>query len=124
MADFKSALEALAKGELKLESLNKQLDALLKKSPQFANKMLLQLDEVYERRAIDDKQYAALKRQINQFRRTHASKTEGGESTGGADSTVFSQDSVIEEEASDKPAAKAASESTAVMNGDEKPDTA
>ena len=45
MADFKTTLEALAKGDLKIESLSKQLDGLLKKSPQFANKLLLQLDE-------------------------------------------------------------------------------
>ena len=78
MADFKTALETLAKGEIKLESLSKQMDSLLKKSPKFANKMLLQLDEVYEQKKLDDKQYAHLKCQINQFRRSHATETEAG----------------------------------------------
>ena len=116
MADFKTALEALAKGEVKLESLSKQLDVLLAKSPKFANKMLAQLDEVFAQKQLDDKQYATLKRQINEFRRTHASETESGES-GGADSTVFSQDSVVENNQS---SGKAAPDSTVVMSDEEK----
>ena len=121
MADFKTALEALAKGELKLESLSKQLDILLKKSPQFANKMLVHLDEIYEKKNLDDKAYAHLKRQINEFRRTHASETEGGVEAGGADSTVFSQDSIVENktpgtESENKPSP----DSTVVMSDEEK----
>lgn len=116
MADFKTALEALAKGEVKLESLSKQLDMLLNKSPQFANKMLVQLDEIYEQKKLDDKQYAELKRQINQFRRTHAAQTEGGSEAGGADSTVFSQDSVIENSSNDE----SSGDSTRVMDDEEK----
>ncbi len=95
MADFKTALETLAKGELKLETLSKQLDMLLAKSPKFATKMLVQLDEIYEQKKLDDKQYAHLKRQINEFRRTHAAETEG--SAGGGDSTVFAKDSTAPE---------------------------
>ena len=95
MADFKTALEALAKGELKLESLSSQLDGLLKKAPQFANKMLTELDEFHEQKKLDDKAYAHLKRQINEFRRTHAKQTETG-APANADATVFAEDSVVE----------------------------
>ncbi|MFT5427283.1 MAG: hypothetical protein ACI9ZT_002242, partial [Gammaproteobacteria bacterium] len=56
MADFKTALEALAKGELKLETLSKQVDILLSKTPKLANNMLVQLDEIYENKNLDDKQ--------------------------------------------------------------------
>jgi serine/threonine protein kinase len=118
LADFKTALEALAKGEIKLESLSKQLDVLLAKTPKFANKMLAQLDEVFAQKKLDDKQYAELKRKINEFRRTHASETEGGSPTS-ADSTVFSQDSVVENSATDSGSAKAP-DSTVVMSDEEK----
>jgi serine/threonine protein kinase len=118
LADFKTALEALAKGEIKLESLSKQLDILLNKSPKFANKMLAQLDEIHGQKKLDDKQYAELKRQINEFRRAHASETESGES-GSADSTVFSQDSIVENNSPDS-GSTAAPDSTVVMSEEEK----
>ena len=121
MADFKTALEALAKGEIKLESLSKQLDILLNKSPKFASKMLVQLDEIHDQKILDDKQYAQLKRQINEFRRTHASETEGGPESGGADSTVFAQDSIVENKGSAPGSGKpAAPDSTVVMSEEEK----
>lgn len=118
MADFKTALEALAKGEIKLETLSRQLDILLAKSPKFANKMLAQLDEIFAQKKLDDKQYAELKRQINEFRRSHASETESGSSVE-ADSTVFSQDSIVENKSSDSGNA-ATSDSTVVMSEEEK----
>ena len=90
MADFKTALEALAKGDLDIEVLSKQLTKLLGQSPQYATRMLSHLDEMYSDKKIDDKTYARLKGQINQYRRAHAEKTEGGES--GVDSTVFAQE--------------------------------
>jgi hypothetical protein len=37
VADFKTALEALAKGNLDVEVLTKQLTQLLEKTPQYAN---------------------------------------------------------------------------------------
>jgi len=119
LADFKTALEALAKGELKLESLSRQLDVLLDKSPKFANKILAQLDEVYAQKKLDDRQYAQLKRQINEFRRSHASETENGSESGGTDSTVFSQDSSVENKSSDS-GSPAAPDSTVVMSEEEK----
>jgi serine/threonine protein kinase len=119
LADFKTALEALAKGELKLESLSRQLGILLEKSPKFANKILAQLDEIHAQKKLDDKQYAQLKRQINEFRRTHASETESGTASANADSTVFSQDSVVENKSSDS-ATPAAPDSTVVMSEEEK----
>jgi len=121
LADFKTALEALAKGELKLETLSKQMDVLLSKTPKFANNMLVQLDEMHETKNLDDKQYAQLKRQINEFRRAHATETEGGPAAGGADSTVFASDSVVEEKSPSPPAnTQAAEDSTVVMGDDEK----
>ena len=95
MADFKTALDALAKGDLTLDSLTNQLDTLLAKNPKFATKMLSQLDDCFAEKKLDDKQYAQLKRQINDFRRTHSTETENGSDVD-SDATVFSQDSVIE----------------------------
>ncbi|MCH8163369.1 MAG: hypothetical protein IIA99_04670, partial [Proteobacteria bacterium] len=78
MADFKTALEALAKGNVDVEVLSKQLSTLLDKTPQYANRMLSQLDEMYDQKAINDQDYAKLKSQINQYRRAHSAKTETG----------------------------------------------
>ena len=88
MADFKTALEALAKGNLDVEVLAGQLASLLDKTPQYANRMLAQLDEMYDQKSINDQDYSKLKSQINQYRRAHASQTETG-SEASADSTVF-----------------------------------
>ena len=74
MANFKAALEALAVGKLKHESLSKQLDSVLKSSPNFINKMLSELDEVYGQKKLDDKQYSVLKDQITKFMRAHVLK--------------------------------------------------
>lgn len=131
MADFKTALEALARGDLKLESLSTQLDGLLKKSPQFANKMLQELDEIHDKGQLDDKAYAHLKRQINEFRRSHAKQTESG-APANADATVFAQDSVEDQAAEDKGLERDVTrkhdtsntgDSTRIMSDDEKPDT-
>jgi len=121
LANFKTALESLAKGELKLESLSKQLGILLKKSPKFANTILVQLDEIHDQKKLDDKQYAQLKRQINEFRRSHASETEGGPESGGVDSTVFAQDSIVENKGPASGSGNQASpDSTFVMSEEEK----
>ncbi|MEE9551487.1 MAG: protein kinase, partial [Gammaproteobacteria bacterium] len=93
MADFKTALESLAKGELEVDVLSGQLTKLLEKSPEYANRMLQHLDDVYGQKKIDDQIYAQLKGQINQYRRAHASQTETGADEGGGDSTVFDQSS-------------------------------
>lgn len=95
MADFKTTLDALAKDEIQLDSLSNQIDSLLAKNPKFATKMLTQLDESFEEKKLDDQQYAQLKRQINEFRRTHASETEDDSATD-SDATVFSEDSIVE----------------------------
>ena len=87
MADFKTALEALAKGELDIEVLAGQLTSLLDKTPQFANRMLTHLDEMYDQKTINDQDYSKLKSQINQYRRAHAAETETGSETS-ADSTL------------------------------------
>jgi len=122
LADFKTALEALAKGELKLESLSRQLGILLEKSPKFAKKILAQLDEVYAQKKLDDKQYAQLKRQVNEFRRSHSSETEGDIGAKGSDSTVFSQDSIVENKNTDikSTGSAAPSDATIVMSEEEK----
>ncbi len=75
MANFKAALEALAVGKLKHESLSKQLDSILSSSPNFINKMLSELDEVYGQKKLNDEQYSVLKDQITKFRQARTSKT-------------------------------------------------
>ncbi|MEX2523332.1 MAG: protein kinase [Gammaproteobacteria bacterium] len=97
MADFKTALDALAEGKLKLEKLSKQLDKLLQQNPRHALRILEQLDEAYSQEKIGDQDYAALKRQVNEYRRQHARETETGEA--GADSTVFARDDAGPEQA-------------------------
>ena len=91
MADFKTALEALAKGDLDIEVLSRQLTKLLDQSPQYATKMLGHLDEIHDKKKIDDQVYARLKGQINQYRRTHAVKTEAGEASGSETSWLRSR---------------------------------
>jgi serine/threonine protein kinase len=116
VADFKTTLEALSKGELDVEVLVKQLTKLLDQSPHYATRMLAQLDEFYAAQKIGDQAYARLRGQINQYRRVHAAKTEGGERSGG-DSTVFDQEV--------NPAAKqTAHEKTEVTPGSGQPETA
>ena len=116
MADFKTALDALAKGDLALESLTKQLDKLLEQSPQFANRILDHLDEAHDQKKLNDQQYASLKRQINQFRRIHAEQTESGEG-GGGDSTVFAQEDNVPPPAP----AEAPGDSTQILSEEERP---
>ena len=91
MADFKTALEALSVGKINLDGLSRQMDKLLNQNPKLAVRMLEQLDEGYALELLGDQDYAALKRQINQYRRQHATETESGASAGG-ESTVFAQD--------------------------------
>jgi len=91
VADFKTVLESLAKGDMDIEVFSKQLSALLEKSPKYAKKMLSQLDAAYAQKQINDQIYAKLKGQINEHRRAHATETETGEG-GDADSTEFAQE--------------------------------
>jgi serine/threonine protein kinase len=92
MADFRTALEALGEGKITVDALSQQLDRLLSQAPQHATRLLAHLDDALEKKRIDDRAYATLKRQINQFRRTHADETEeaGG---AGEEATVFDRDS-------------------------------
>lgn len=91
MADFKSALEALSNGKINLDALSAKLDKMLVQNPKFAINILEQLDHGYASELIDDQEYAVLKRQINQYRRKHAAKTESG-APAGRESTVFALD--------------------------------
>lgn len=128
MADFKTALEALGEGKLDTNVLSKQIDKLLQSNPKFATKMLAQLDEVHGAGKIDDAAYAAVKGQINQFRRDNAAATEGGEA--GGDSTVFAQEDAPAAgddktvKTSVPAAADAAGDSTQVMTEEEKAESA
>lgn len=97
MADFKTALEALGEGKLSAGVLAKQIEKLLETNPKFAVKMLAQLDEVHAQNKIDDKVFASVKSQINDFRRNNAGATEGG--AGATDeATVFAQDGVDDDD--------------------------
>jgi serine/threonine protein kinase len=126
VADFKTALEALGQGKVGLDALSKQLDKLLQTTPQHAGRLLAQLEEMYAAKKLDNAAYTSLKRQINQYRRTHARETEGAEE-GGRDSTVFAQEDNFQQQAAAAPvaAAKASGvqDSTRVMADDEKPAT-
>jgi serine/threonine protein kinase len=75
LADFKTAIGALETGNIKFESLSKQIDILLSKTPHFANKMLVQLNESYENKDVNYKQYSQLKTQIYKFGPTETSET-------------------------------------------------
>lgn len=91
MADFNTALEALANGKITLEALGKQLAKLLTENPKFATRLLSQLDAARDKGRLDDKPYTELKRQINEFRRTHAKETESAVPAD-PDSTEFARD--------------------------------
>ncbi len=120
MADFKTALEALAKGNLDIEVLSGQLASLLNKTPQYANKMLAQLDEMYDQKSINDQDYAKLKTQINQYRRAHASETETDSETS-ADSTVFAQEDNVQDNVAPTPGVV---DATQVLEGGPQADNA
>ncbi|MEX0951201.1 MAG: hypothetical protein WDZ86_02850, partial [Gammaproteobacteria bacterium] len=94
MADFKTALQALSQGKIKQKQLSKQLHDLLTRSPQLANRMLMQLDEALNEALISDKSYADLKRQINDFRRANARLTEAGDELD-EQATVFSRPETV-----------------------------
>jgi serine/threonine protein kinase len=113
VADFKTALEALAKGNLDVEVLAKQLTSLLDKTPQYANRMLSHLDEMHDQKGISDQDYARLKRQINQYRRTHTAETETGSDVAD-ESTVFAQEDNVQDNVA---AASNADEATQVIDG-------
>jgi len=114
MADFKAALEALAKGNLDVEALAKQLSLLLDKTPQYANRMLSHLDEMHDQKGLSDQDYARLKSQINQYRRSHTAETETGADVA-EEATVFAQ----EDSAQDNVAASSSTvdEATQVIDG-------
>jgi hypothetical protein len=92
MADFKTALEALATGELELEALTQQLSKLLSDNPKYATRLLAQLEAVNETGRLNNQSYTELKRQINEFRRAHSSETESVDNPADPESTVFAQD--------------------------------
>ncbi|MFQ5660579.1 MAG: protein kinase [Gammaproteobacteria bacterium] len=120
MADFKTALEALANGKLDISVLSKQLDKLLQDTPRYAQNMLTQLDEIYGQKKINDQVYATLKRQINQYRRAHATDTESAAAAG--DSTVFAQEDNIARQ--EEPQPQVTSDGTQVMSDGERSEAA
>ena len=99
MADFKTALETLSKGELSIESFSTQLTKLLDQSPQHATRMLSQLDEMHGQKKINDQVYTRLKSQINQYRRTHTQATESSED--GKETTVFDKENIPRQQRAD-----------------------
>ncbi len=110
MADFKTALEALAKGNTDADSLAEQLVSILDEAPQYANHMLAQLDEIYEQKSISGQDYAKLRSQINRYRRAHASETETGSGKASVDSTVFAQEDNIQDNVAPTPSAEEAAQ--------------
>ena len=65
MADFKTALQALSRGELKMEVITKNLEKFLKKRPAEAAKIVEQLRAAYAEDAIDAQTYAQLKKIVD-----------------------------------------------------------
>lgn len=137
MANFKTALEALSKGSIDINSLTGQLVALLDKTPDQANHILAQLDEIYQQKLISNEHYAHLKRQINQYRREHSAETETGEDienatvfaphdspTGSNDTTAVNSDSVIGDADTTQVMGEQNVDATQVMGGSEAQDTA
>ncbi|MCZ6526794.1 MAG: bifunctional serine/threonine-protein kinase/formylglycine-generating enzyme family protein [Gammaproteobacteria bacterium] len=117
MADFKKALEALAEGKLDIDVLSQQLKKLLQDSPKFAQRMLVQLDDIYDQKKIGDTVYATLKSQINKYRRAHADETENADEAGG-NATVFAKDKDLAQQQTQQ---QAETDSTKVLSDDERP---
>ncbi|MGK0298092.1 MAG: serine/threonine protein kinase [Gammaproteobacteria bacterium] len=92
MADFKTALEALTSGQLDLDGLTLQLTKLLNDNPKYATRLLAQLEKINETGNLDNQSYTELKRQINEFRRTHSSETENVDTPADPESTKFAQE--------------------------------
>ena len=101
MADFKTALKAMASGKIELEALSRQLDVLLNHNPKFATRLLAQLEEVNKLDIIPNHAFTQLKRQINDFRRRHAAETEEEAGTVDTESTVFAMESAISDSSDD-----------------------
>ncbi len=101
MANFKTALEALAKGNMDIDALTKQLLVLLDEAPQHANLMLSQLDEIHDQKIISDQDYTKLKGHINEYRRDHSVETETG-THADDEATVFAHKPDTQDDADDK----------------------
>lgn len=82
MADFKTALQALHLGEIKLADLSQQLHRLLQTTPQYSNQLRAQLDDAHAEGIINNDTYLLLKNQIIQFER-------GRHGDAAGDATVF-----------------------------------
>ncbi len=76
MADFRTALEALAKGELTLEKVVENLEKLLGKSPKTADKILQELQAAYKAGTIDAQTYIKVKDKVDAL----SGKSQPGES--------------------------------------------
>ncbi len=64
MADFKTALQALSRGQLSEEQIVANLDKLLRKSPKLAPQILGELREAYGSDLINAQVYASLKKRV------------------------------------------------------------
>ena len=104
MADFKTALVALARGEVAYETFIDNIAKLLASRPQAAFQVINQLREAYGEDVIDAAMYARLKRSVTDITTRHAddeARTDLGERTrfeppDGADAkTVFAGDDAL-----------------------------
>ena len=83
MADFKTALKAMSRGDLDFEAVSKNLTKLLNKQPQLGIPIMEQLREAYGEDLIDAASYARLKKTVA----AHANIASGGNDTD--DRTAF-----------------------------------
>jgi serine/threonine protein kinase/formylglycine-generating enzyme required for sulfatase activity len=85
VADFKTALEALGRGTLKIEVLLENIDKVLRKKPALLNEVVAEMTEAYASGQIDAQTFAKLKH--------HAQQIAGGDAAySAADRTVIATD--------------------------------
>ena len=84
MADFKTALNALSRGEIEYDAISRNLTKLLKKQPAVAVNIMQQLREAYGEDLIDATIYARLKKVV-----AENSAPDDRRASGGGDATQF-----------------------------------
>ncbi len=89
MADFKTALKALAAGELKEATVVQNMEKLLRRKPKLARQVIVELREAYSEDIITAQIYASLKKRAEQLGGLEPAAGGSDEATqyGGADST-------------------------------------
>lgn len=96
MADFKTALEALGKGVLKVDVLLENIDKVLRKKPALLNDVIAQMTDAYTNGVIDARTFAQLKHHAQD---SAGAKAIGDQAVATADATVLADATQILTEA-------------------------